>query len=142
MKFYGLVLYAFLIMANANQSEKKISENVLKPVRKAQKFMIQQIRLHERSYVDNYSLYLAVKNYLDELINLENQFLIGDEFFQGRKIEKYLERIKRSIISRENGYGVNRDTKTLFMKYWIIYIDNIRHIQDNPTEVIQRVRHP
>ena len=86
MKFYALIIYILLTMANTRHSEKKINQNMLRPVKKAQKFMIQQIRLHERSYIDNYSLYLAVKNYLDELVNLENEFLISDEFFKQRKI--------------------------------------------------------
>lgn len=51
------------------------------------------------------------------------------------KTVTYINSIRRIIYSKENGYGIREDGK-LYLENWVIDVNQVRLIQDNPEKVI------
>lgn len=65
----SLLLVCFLLSQFSVECghRKYVNRKLIKPVKKAERYMKQQINLYEREKTDKYSLYLAVKNYIDQI---------------------------------------------------------------------------
>lgn len=78
-----------------------------------------------------------MKNYRDELYKLVDSIVIEQKDLDVTDIKTvtYINSIRRIIYSKENGYGIREDGK-LYLENWVIDVNQVRLIQDNPEKVI------
>lgn len=115
-------------------------------VRKAQIYLQKQLQMYDRHRVDNYTLYLAVKNYASRLENLELDALskLGKQAIDSSgktNIEQVLlgsaNNMKKNMqLSFAKQTFLGSDKSYLYFKKWKIDLNKVLEIQDNPEIVI------
>ena len=154
MKFY--VLFFLVEFAFANIDFKlpgvTLDSSEITQIRRAHFYIGKKLNQYEQKLTTKYSLYLAIKNYAEELETLKRKILVGlKNYILGNNNMVYGEGnvilgSNNKIAGKDNWVVSQREVSSkklenniLYFRKWRINLDDVPYIQYRPTYVIENI---
>ena len=132
----SLIFILGIVECQANNPQLMLQKTDVEDVRKAQIYLQKQLQMYDQNRFDNYTLYLAVKNYAQRLQNLELTAInkLGRGVLGSLKGDKQIERVYLGSVNKAKNNGqfafakttfLGEDKSFMYFKKWIIDLSKI-----------------
>lgn len=142
----GILLFLSESQFYGYQNPLAFSVNEVVEVKKAQIYLEKELDLYSRRKSDNYTLFLAVKNYATRLYNLELNTLnrMGNRL-QSTIGNSFIGKILLGSSHNKQNYSFAKETSLssskqyLYLRDWRIDLNKVFQIQNDPSAALSKV---